>query len=115
MQDDLEKVQPAPLQDLQHAKDDLTIPSHLPHRGMSNSTDKHPLKSKTVWGLLTTLLGAIALALGWPSDSFQFLADGLQLADVGAIITLVGFLWSQYGQRVAKQGLTHWTGSERKQ
>ena len=82
---------------------------------MAQSQEKSLFKSKTVWGLIATLLGGVCMALGWPADSFEFLSDGWQLADIGAVIAFVGFLWSQYGQRVAKAALRTVTGRERKQ
>ena len=82
---------------------------------MPPEPQKHPLQSKTVWGLIAMLLGTVAAGLGWPEGTFQFLADGLQLVDIGAIISLVGFLWSQYGLRAAKAQLTTVGGKERVQ
>ena len=89
-------------------------PTHIdPNTNMPTEPEKHPLQSKTIWGLITMLLGTVAAGLGWPDGSFEFLADGLQLVDVGAIISLIGFLWSQYGLRAAKAQLTTVSGKHR--
>ena len=117
-------------------KRDLQTPGHAPPSDLPTNTtaepssyqsadygklmaqvkqDKHPIKSKTVWGIVAWVLGALGVAFGLPDDTFAFLADGIQLVDIGAIIAILGIAWKQYGQRVAKAALTTVFGNERKQ
>jgi len=111
---DLEKAEPLPPEPLPDPES--TLP-HPPDSTMSDSSrsssSKHPLKSKTVWGLLAFALGAVATMLGWPEGSFAFLADGLQMADVGAILAVLGYAWKEYGKRAATSALTTFSGDDR--
>lgn len=75
----------------------------------ATNTPKPKPQSKTVWGIVTTLLGALLATLGIAADP-SFLSDGFQLAQdyiplMGLITAIVGWAIKSYGQRTATQPL----------
>lgn len=83
--------------------EDLHMPTY------SDTTLKPKSQSKTIWGIITGVIGVILTAFGIAADP-SFLADGFQLGSdfvalMGFITAVMGWALKNYGLRDAKQPL----------
>lgn len=72
---------------------------------MLRTVTKPAVKSKTVWGVLVTILGGLLAALGIEANP-DFLKDGIQIGQdllplVGFAMAIVGYVLKELGHRTA--------------
>lgn len=84
------------------------VPTHLPDAQPPAApapalapAEKGAMASKTMWGILTFVVGALLTAAGY-DGSVTFLQDGLQVQDIYPLLMLAGWVLAKYGQRTAK-------------
>lgn len=77
---------------------------------MLRTTSKPAVKSKTVWGLVTAILGAVLVALGIDADP-AFLSDGFQASEdlvamIGLVLAIIGYALKEFGHRAAEGAIS---------
>lgn len=92
----MNKIKPLPLDPLS------TVPEIPDKLGMPS---KPLLASKTVWGVIMVLIGALLAAFGYAGD-LAWMQDGIQVHEIGMLVALLGWALSKIGQRKATTMIT---------
>lgn len=78
----------------------MTEPTPL---AASAAEPKPKSRSKTFWGILSTVAGVALMGLGLDGSSAELLADGIQVEDIGPILATIGAAVAAWGIRKGTQ------------